>query len=82
VWVLVVGVTAPLGLSWRPSATPIRPATMVQRNPTDPASFNHKIAHLSTGRMYHFVDEYDGKRFDPVKTPTLLCIHGVSRSPN
>lgn len=40
----------------------------------DPDSFNHREAHLSTGRTYHFVDQKP-RNFSE-KTPTLLCVHG------
>ncbi|THV08242.1 epoxide hydrolase [Dendrothele bispora CBS 962.96] len=41
----------------------------------DPASFNHRVAQLSTGRTYHFVDQLP-ENYKPRRTPTLLCVHG------
>ena len=44
-------------------------------DPAKPDSFNHRTEALSTGRTYHFVDQRPEK-YDPAKTPTILCIHG------
>lgn len=44
-------------------------------DPLNPASFNHRTECLATGRTYHFVDQIP-QEYDPVKTPTLLCVHG------
>jgi len=44
-------------------------------NPSDPSSFNHRTERLSTGNIYHFVDQIP-EEYDGMKTPTLLCVHG------
>ncbi|EPQ59176.1 alpha/beta-hydrolase [Gloeophyllum trabeum ATCC 11539] len=44
-------------------------------DPSDPASFEHKYALLSTGRRYHYVDQKP-EHYDPAANPTLLCVHG------
>ncbi|TFK43806.1 Alpha/Beta hydrolase protein [Crucibulum laeve] len=44
-------------------------------NPQDPASFNHRTEKLSTGRVYHFVDQLPDN-YDPKRNVTLLCVHG------
>jgi soluble epoxide hydrolase/lipid-phosphate phosphatase len=44
-------------------------------HPQNPASFNHRLERLSTGRTYHFVDQLP-PNYQPLTTPTLLCVHG------
>ncbi|KAG6854361.1 hypothetical protein C0991_007866 [Blastosporella zonata] len=44
-------------------------------DPHNPASFNHRLAKLATGRTYHFVDQVP-KDYDHQRTTTLLCVHG------
>ncbi|KAF9535124.1 Alpha/Beta hydrolase protein [Crepidotus variabilis] len=44
-------------------------------DPSNPESFNHRSALLSTGRTYHFVDQVP-KGYDSKLNPTLLCVHG------
>ncbi|KAF8165643.1 Alpha/Beta hydrolase protein [Crassisporium funariophilum] len=44
-------------------------------NPQDPASFNHRTEKLSTGRVYHFVDQLP-EGYHPKRNATLLCVHG------
>lgn len=41
----------------------------------NPASFNHRTELLSTGRTYHFVDQWPAN-YNSAQTPTLLCVHG------
>jgi len=44
-------------------------------DPLDPNSFSHRTERLSTGRIYHFIDEIP-KGYNHGPTPTLLCVHG------
>ncbi|KAM5534845.1 hypothetical protein V8D89_010792 [Ganoderma adspersum] len=44
-------------------------------DPLNPASFNHRTELLSTGRRYHFVDQFPAN-YNPAATTTLVCIHG------
>ncbi|KAF8640130.1 hypothetical protein AX17_001366 [Amanita inopinata Kibby_2008] len=46
-------------------------------NPQDPASFNHRTEHLSTGRTYHFIDQKPDVIHDRL---TILCVHGFPDS--
>ncbi|EDR12290.1 epoxide hydrolase [Laccaria bicolor S238N-H82] len=41
----------------------------------DPDSFNHRSEKLSTGRIYHFIDQQP-EGYDPRRHATLLCVHG------
>ncbi|KAJ3808309.1 epoxide hydrolase [Lentinula aff. lateritia] len=44
-------------------------------NPLDVSSFNHRTEKLSTGRVYHFIDQLP-MDYKKGRTPTLLCVHG------
>ncbi|KAF8238998.1 alpha/beta-hydrolase [Tricholoma matsutake] len=44
-------------------------------DPQNPNSFHHKTERLSTGRVYHFVDQVP-ENFVAQHTTTLLCLHG------
>ncbi|KDQ08874.1 hypothetical protein BOTBODRAFT_37572 [Botryobasidium botryosum FD-172 SS1] len=43
-------------------------------DPQEPASFNHRVEKLSTGRSYHFIDQKPGNFCS--ETPTLFLVHG------
>ncbi|KAH6914733.1 Alpha/Beta hydrolase protein [Coprinopsis sp. MPI-PUGE-AT-0042] len=44
-------------------------------DPSNPDSFNHRVEILSTGRVYHFVDQLP-EGYDPKRHQTILCVHG------
>ncbi|TDL29656.1 alpha/beta-hydrolase [Rickenella mellea] len=44
-------------------------------DPYNPASFNHRLEKLSTGKTYHFIDQLPKDGLTPT-TPTILCCHG------
>jgi len=44
-------------------------------DPQLPESFNHRTEKLSTGRIYHFVDQLPDN-YLPKRNTTLLCVHG------
>lgn len=48
-------------------------------DPQIPDSFNLQTKRLSTGRIYRFVDQKP-VNFDPKRTCTLLCLHGLPDS--
>lgn len=41
----------------------------------DPKNFNHRYERLSTGRNYHFIDQYPPGDHG-TDSPTLLLVHG------
>ncbi|KAG1877447.1 Alpha/Beta hydrolase protein [Suillus subluteus] len=47
-------------------------------NPTDPQTFNHRTVQISTGRLYHFIDQIP-KDYDLTRPP-LICLHGFPDS--
>lgn len=47
-------------------------------NPTDPQTFSHRTAQISTGRLYHFIDQVPSN-YDPTQPP-LVCLHGFPDS--
>ncbi|KAG1805674.1 Alpha/Beta hydrolase protein [Suillus subaureus] len=47
-------------------------------NPIDPQTFDHRTAQISTGRLYHFIDQIP-KDYDPTRPP-LICLHGFPDS--
>lgn len=48
-------------------------------NPTDPQSFNHRTAQISTGRFYHFIDQIPTNYYTDTRPP-LICLHGFPDS--
>ena len=47
-------------------------------DPTNPKSFSHRTAQISTGRLYHFIDEIP-RNYDATRPP-LICLHGFPDS--
>ena len=59
--------------------TNTRTKTKSKMDPLIPASFNHRIATLSTGNTYHFIDQVPeglNERAGKTKQKSILCIHG------
>jgi hypothetical protein len=79
-YVLGESYTFELDIEDWPSPQRANPIDLVHRRTTAMEqtnwdSFNHRQLELAPNRTYHFVDQHP-KDYNPVKNPTILCIHG------